>query len=216
MNKTKIEWCDYTWNPVTGCLHGCEYCYARRIAERFKGKAFPEGFAPTFYPNRLDEPKKLKKPSRIFVVSMGDLFGGWVSPVWINRILRVAEECPQHTFIFLTKNPTGMRGYNFLDNCWCGTSIENQEATKKRIPELLKVSAPVRLVSIEPMLGPVDLTNFCNKLNWIIIGAQTGPKAVKPKPEDVRSIIDLAQEQGIPLFLKDNLKWPEKIQEFPR
>lgn len=74
MNKTKIEWTDYTWNPITGCLHGCDYCYARKIAERFP-KAFPQGFAPAFHQERLQEPIKLKKPSKIFTVSMGDMFG---------------------------------------------------------------------------------------------------------------------------------------------
>lgn len=136
MNRTNIEWCDYTWNPVTGCLHGCSYCYARRMAKRFgkseglpsrppcdcqiglryiaqPGEVFPAGFIPTFYPGRLEEPKKVKKPSRIFTVSMGDLFGEWVSPEWIDAVLQVVRECPQHTFIFLSKNPARYEIYEW-------------------------------------------------------------------------------------------------------
>lgn len=132
--KTKIDWCDSTWNPVTGCLHGCEYCYARRIAERFsaedkcltfvgdtkflspyeleqpaeyKGKKepYPFGFSPTLHRYRLDEPKKWEKPRTIFVCSMADLFGEWVPDAWIREVFEACEAAPQHRFLFLTKNP---------------------------------------------------------------------------------------------------------------
>lgn len=132
--KTKIDWCDSTWNPVTGCLHGCEYCYARRIAERFsaeekcltfvgdtkflspyeleqpaeyKGKKepYPFGFSPTLHRYRLDEPKKWEKPRTIFVCSMADLFGNWVPDEWIKQVFEACEAAPQHRFLFLTKNP---------------------------------------------------------------------------------------------------------------
>jgi len=128
MNKTKIEWADMTWNPVTGCLHGCEYCYARKIANRFKMKStfpktnnpdkthiayktdistpkFPWGFEPTFYPGRLDEPQKIEKPQNIFVCSMADLFGDWVPDEWIEAVFEACAKAPQHRYIFLTKNP---------------------------------------------------------------------------------------------------------------
>lgn len=128
MNKTKIEWCDSTWNPVTGCLHGCEYCYARRIAMRFgvpqydndchvyTGKVkcyddavhtgpYPWGFAPTFHKYRLGEPKKTKNPQNIFVCSMADLFGAWVPEDWIRQVFEACEAAPQHRYLFLTKNP---------------------------------------------------------------------------------------------------------------
>lgn len=128
MQKTKIDWCDMSWNPVTGCLHGCKYCYARRIAERFgmpqydndchvyTGKVknyddavhtgvFPWGFAPTFHKYRLDEPQKIKKPQNIFTVSMGDLFGDWVPDEWTQWVFNACEKAPQHRYLFLTKNP---------------------------------------------------------------------------------------------------------------
>lgn len=132
---TKIDWADATWNPVTGCLHGCEYCYARRIAERFggfdgEGKLhdyvipqkikrrdddgnfgewhncpYPFGFDPTFHIYKLDDPKKWKKPKTIFVCSMADLFGEWVPDVWIQAVFNACKAAPQHRYIFLTKNP---------------------------------------------------------------------------------------------------------------
>ena len=131
MNKTKIEWCDSTWNPVTGCLHECKYCYARRIANRFKpthllqdcighelikpiseickdGKTrlcvYPYGFEPTFHRYRLEEPKRWKKPRTIFVCSMSDLFGDWVPDSWIKEVFSACQKAPQHNYFFLTKN----------------------------------------------------------------------------------------------------------------
>ncbi len=96
MNKTKIEWCDYTWNPVTGCLHRCgDFCYAKKMAYRLKGRyGYPadEPFRPTFRPERIREPLEVKKSSKIFVVSMGDLFGDWVPSEWINSVLDTVEK----------------------------------------------------------------------------------------------------------------------------
>ena len=115
--KTKIDWCDTTWNPVTGCLHGCEYCYARRIVERFgglapdnecheleernrdtRGKAdpYPFGFAPTLHRYRLNQPKEWTEPRTIFVCSMADLFGDWVPLDWIQQVFAACREAPQH------------------------------------------------------------------------------------------------------------------------
>ena len=129
--KTKIDWCDATWNPVTGCLHGCEYCYARRIAERFgsnlmpiftnypvldkpvrsvgfdgeKIQPYPFDFTPTFHRYKLDTPHHWKKPRNIFVCSMADLFGEWVPDEWIREIVEACDAAPQHRYMFLTKDP---------------------------------------------------------------------------------------------------------------
>lgn len=123
--KTKIPYCDSTWNIVTGCLHGCDFCYARRIAERFgikpfgyveptvleepiilqgKKEPYPLGFAPTFHRYRLDEPRRWKKPRTIFVCSMADLFGEWVPDTWIQEVFDACRKAPQHRYLFLTKN----------------------------------------------------------------------------------------------------------------
>ena len=131
MRRTDIEWADMTWNPVTGCYHGCEYCYARGIARRFKAKGiepadgmraawlgspfrnsegkiepYPFGFMPTFHAYRLDEPTKIKAGQNIFVCSMADLFGAWVPDDWIRAVVDVCRRTPQHRFMFLTKNPS--------------------------------------------------------------------------------------------------------------
>lgn len=239
MNKTKIEWTDYVWNPVRGCLHNCPYCYGKRIDRRFGDGSF----APTFHPERLQEPLKVKKPSRIFVGSIADLFGNWgwfdgeteIHPGdIIDAILNITEQCPQHTFIFLTKNPKGMQGFNFPDNCWCGTSVENQEKADARIPELLRVKCKTLFVSYEPALGPIDFTQWIRevpghpglsfhagklgstpRLNWLIIGAQTGPGAVKHNPDWISSAIQQARNANVRVFVKDNVMWPEAIREWP-
>lgn len=127
-SKTKIDWADSTWNPVTGCLHDCAYCYARKIAERFsteeknkrpylpvldvptrrvrtKPEPYPYGFKPTFHRYKLDEPQKWKKPRNIFVCSMADLFGEWVPDEWIEQVFEACKKAPRHRFLFLTKNP---------------------------------------------------------------------------------------------------------------
>ena len=127
-SKTKIDWCDSSWNPVTGCLHDCQYCYAKRIAERFsteqkykrpyepvlpvptrrvrtKPEPYPYGFKPTFHRYKLDEPQKWKKPRNIFVCSMADLFGEWVPDEWIQEIFEACDKASQHRYMFLTKNP---------------------------------------------------------------------------------------------------------------
>ena len=95
MNKTKIEWTDYTWNSITGCEYNCFYCYARRIAMRFNGH-----FKPTFHPDRITQPHKLKKPSKIFVCSMVDLFGDWIPDLWIEAVLATIK----YTNIFYKNN----------------------------------------------------------------------------------------------------------------
>lgn len=253
MNKTKIEWCDYTWNPVTGCLHKCEYCYARRIAKRFgkiddsgiimkysKGgelseplyyqdrngemriNPYPYKFFPTFHKYRLNEPQQVKKPSKIFVSSMGDLFGEWVPDEWIEQVMNVVKQCPQHTFIFLTKNP--YRYYNWFgydienipQNCWIGASADNANDTHVRSEELAFMKATVRFISFEPLFDDVVEYVDWDALDWVIVGAQTGPGRKETRKEWVENILSYAEAYNIPVFLKDNLNWPEKIQKWPK
>lgn len=155
---TKIDWCDSTWNPVTGCLHGCEYCYARRIAERFgikpfghvehcvldepiiiadKKEPYPVGFSPTFHRYRLDEPARWTKPRTIFVCSMADLFGDWVPDEWIKAVFDACEKAPQHRYIFLTKNPgryCDLERKEILrhdDNFWYGATYDHSNWNDK-------------------------------------------------------------------------------------
>lgn len=220
LNKTAIEWTDRTWNPVTGCLHGCPYCYARKIAERFKGsKAWPEGFQPRFHPARLNDPAKMKKPATIFVCSMADLFGEWVEPSWIWSVFEAMEAAPQHTYIMLTKNPEKMKRFapergdqprGVKENWWFGASITRQIDVPK-IESLLKMDGN-RFISFEPLLERLELPNLIDtwkgpQIKQVIIGAQTNP-TVEVTPEMVQPIGEATCPGVVPtikMFCKDSM-----------
>lgn len=178
---TGIEWTDETWNPITGCTpisEGCKNCYARRMAQRLKGRyGYPKAnpFKPgVVHPDRWGDPEKWKKPRRIFVCSMSDLFHEKVPiDIQIRVFGRIAAN-PQHTFMMLTKRPENVTkfcrsiglmptiggtpsGETWPDNLWLGVTAENQRTADERIPELLKIPTAVRFVSCEPLLGPVNL-----------------------------------------------------------
>ena len=220
MNKTGIEWCDYTWNPVTGCKHGCPYCYARKIAERFRGsKAWPQGFEPAFHKGRMEDAIKHKKPATIFVCSMADLFGEWVPTYWIQSILTSTVIGLQHTYIFLTKNPDRYQPLSVNDlvggmmqrrqNLWFGTSISGKEDIH-RLWSLQASDLPNRFISFEPLLsdpGPLDLTG----IKQVIIGAQTNPDRYIGL-EWVMKICEAADHAGAKVFMKDSMigRWPDR------
>lgn len=134
--ENKIQWCHYSWNPISGCLHKCPYCYVPRVLGRFD----KECMKPRFHEKRLHE-KMPSKSSRIFVGSTGDMWGEWVPNKWINRVLDIVNENPQHRFIFLTKNPSRYQDYKIPENAWCGTSIEGSDQNG-RVDEL-NISAPL-------------------------------------------------------------------------
>jgi protein gp37 len=209
MNKTSIPWTEYTWKIVTGCLHGCEYCYVKR---------FDKAMTPEYHPDRIGEPLSLKKPSTIFVANTGDLFGEWVPDDWIHRVLTVVRETPQHTYQFLTKNPAKMLKYEFPENAWVGTTVTKQEDVW-RISIIKHVSAPIHFVSVEPILGKID-TEEWKGTQWVIIGAESirnanTPKDVVSAQAYARPLIATINAMNIPLFIKPNLKWHIKVQEYP-
>lgn len=189
-DNSKIEWTDATWNPVTGCTQvspGCDHCYALTLAERFRGTPghyFEHGFDVQLRPDKLDQPLRWKKPRKVFVNSMSDLFHQDVPDEYIAQVFAVMALAPQHTFQILTKRHARarslMRSLNFktevnrqywqydpedpdpeqgwpLPNVWLGVSVENQQWADIRIPALLDTPAAVRFLSCEPLLGPVDL-----------------------------------------------------------
>lgn len=264
MGKSKIEWTDRVWNPVTGCTKisdGCKNCYAETMAKRFAGEkgwgTKEDPFAVRLHPDRLNEPLKWKKPSKIFVCSMGDLFHEDVPFEFIDKVFAVMALSPQHTFQVLTKRPERMKGYLAdemrqvnvaswfkggeyyshevspwpLPNVWLGVTAENQEQADKRIPILLQTPAAVRFVSIEPMVGGVNLkhlrngdistsalsgnqTNMSvvlpwsdtNKLDWVIVGGESGPGARPMHPDWVRSLRDQCKAANVPFMFK---QWGE-------
>jgi protein gp37 len=172
MARTKIEWTDMTWNPVTGCTpisEACQNCYAKRMSKRLAGRCgYPEDepFKVTLHPERLDEPFKWRKPRRVFVCSMSDLFHEKVDEGFLCRIFDTMLAAEQHTYLILTKRPERMKDFitrcihGIPKNIWLGVTAENQQRAEERIPILLQIPAAVRFVSIEPMLGPVDLSKW--------------------------------------------------------
>ena len=242
MNKTNIDWCDSTWNPVTGCLHGCEYCYARGIANRFgfgayepnidervliepavsagKKVPYPFNFEPTFHKYRLNEYQN-KKGRNIFVCSMADLFGDWVPDEWIEEVFKACHDATQHNYLFLTKNPEryaelGMPCDNYL---WYGTSVCKKDDIQKC--KYLPLGGK-KFVSIEPILEDLDIIGepIINYVDWVIIGAETGRRKNKVIPERkwIEDIVNECKENGTAVFMKSSLSdiWGEPlIQEFP-
>lgn len=231
MVKTKIEWCDSTWNPVTGCLHGCEYCYAHRIATRFGGAMpdtknhvleelnrttfgepdpYPWGFSPTFHRYRLDNPKHWVKPKTIFVCSMADLFGDWVPDEWIQEVFEACDRAPQHRYLFLTKNPKRLCDLankdqlpEWKDNWWFGSTVTNKES---RI--FASGISWNQFISFEPLHENLEagLGSF-GGVRWFIIGAETGNRAEKIVPEKawIDNICEAAKLTRAAVFMKDSL-----------
>lgn len=223
MIRSKIEWTDYTWNVLTGCTRLCRdesgriYCYAYWMAQRLKGRfGYPEDepFRLTFRPDRLHEPSRVKKPSKIFVCSMGELFDPNSSPVWVDSVLYEIRNNPHHTFQLLTKRPQVLDQFKFPPNLWLGVSQDGLHTSVSDIEHLWRTRAALKFISFEPLLGEVhpDL----DKIDWIIIGAlRVGSKSVQPRKKWVKTLLKAARANDVPVFLKNNLKWPEVIQQWP-
>lgn len=209
MNRTKIEYADYTWNPVVGCLHGCSYCYARRFAERGLGEygrhEKGQRFQPRFFPKRLGEPLRVKRPSIILVCSMGDLWGRWVPREWQQAVLDAIRRAPQHTFLLLTKHPWGYAPHKLPDNAWAGTTVTVEEDHRNAWDLYHAAWARHKWISYEPVLGrfPAGCLAGCD---WLVIGAQTGPGARPPRKEWIEEAVREAMRFRIPVFLKNNLR----------
>ena len=231
MNKTKIEWCDYTANLVKGyCPVGCVYCYARRMYDRFGwDKTIREDMAGWY---KGVDIREVKQPARIFVGSTIELFHDSIPELYIRGIFSRAWYYKQHTFIFLTKQPQNLVKFSpFPENCWVGQSLTGHECDLlDRLRYFSDTRASVRFISFEPLLTQPELKGtlvnrfgkwhkWTDVINWVIIGSETGNRRGKPPLEQVqgwaKEIIAAADEAGVPVFLKDNLKWPVKRQEWP-
>lgn len=228
MGKTRIEWTQATWNPVTGCSPvspGCAHCYAARMAKRLAGRfGYPDApheFEVTLHQDRLEEPLRWKRPRMVFVCSMSDLFHESLALGHIEPIFEVIKATPQHTYQILTKRPERMafaltainlhmNKNTAFKNLWIGVTVENQEQAEKRIPVLLQIPAAVRFVSVEPMLGPVDFSRVLTPaseealrgVQWVICGGETGPGARPMDPVWVYHLRDQCSYASVPFFFK--------------
>jgi protein gp37 len=223
MNRTKIQWCDWTWNPIVGCSPcsaGCAHCYAAAISHRFHlpwGKAY-------FHEDRLDEPCLVRKPGRVFVSSMSDIGHETVLPEWRRAIYDTMARCPAHTFILLTKRPAALATEmnDIPRNVWVGVSLSRQdeEGPTWGVLRFIGRNRPVLFVSVEPMLEPITLRHWDRKPHWIICGPETGPKARPFDPTWARDLYMECRELGIPYFDKRDSHagmrlWPDGTSNGP-
>lgn len=233
MNKTEINWTEMTWNTWSGCTKvsaGCKHCYAERIAEAKRGtRAFPDGFGLTIREHKLGEPRRIKAPSMIFVNSMSDFFIDGVPDELRDRQLGVMREVSRHRYQVLTKRPERAREYfsarKVPESVWLGGTVEHQ-GTTHRIRDLQAIDARVRFLSIEPLVGPLDLRGLLDGIHWVIVGGESGHhlmdelecskrglvrrggrgEATWVPREDriqwVRDIRDACAEAGVPFWFK--------------
>jgi protein gp37 len=221
MSKTKIEWTEATWNPVTGCTKvsaGCKFCYAKTLHDQrhkafLEGKDVPSCYATPFetvvcHPDRLKIPLRRRKPTMYFVNSMSDLFHEDIAIDFIEDIFGIMNQCDQHIFQVLTKRPNHLLGlqdaFSWTKNIWMGVSVENKDALwRLRCLQERLTYAKVKFLSIEPLLedlGEIDLTG----IDWVIVGGESG---ITPRPMQeswVRNIKDQCVAQDVPFFYKQS------------
>jgi len=207
---TPIEWTEASWNPVTGCTKisdGCKNCYACTMAKRLLAMRNPRylnGFNVTLHNDLLDLPLKWKKPRKIFVNSMSDLFHESIPDEFIERVFHTMRQANWHTFQILTKRAERLarlsRSLHWPDNVWQGVTVENSDVVQ-RIDFLRETGSHIKFLSCEPLIGPLndlDLTS----IDWVIVGGESGPKARPIKEEWVKSIRDQCQTSNAAFFFK--------------
>lgn len=244
MANSSIEWTESTWNPVTGCTKvspGCANCYAERMAHRLHAMGQPNyanGFELTVQPHMLEYPLHWKKPRRIFVNSMSDLFHKEVKVDYILSVFDVMRRAHWHQFQVLTKRAERLAEIDQIiewpENVWMGVSVENQKYCS-RIELLRSTKAAVKFLSVEPLLGPVTEMDVAG-LDWVIVGGESGAGARPMRPEWVRQCLKSCIQADVAFFFKQagNVlarewkcsdskgtipeEWPEefRIRQYPR
>jgi protein gp37 len=240
MNRTKIEYGTHAWNPVTGCSMGCAWgCWAETVWKRHAAvRAYHGGHdfrTVMLHPERLDEPMRREKPARVLVAFMGDLFGPEVPIEFISKVgLRMGDN-PQHQYFLLTKQAgqlligSGAAVAGALgryDHIFLGVTVTTQAEAEARIPLLLATPAARRWISIEPMLGPINLaySRFTGPeslgvfgLDWVVVGSIDRPSAQWPAPrrEWIESIREQCKAAGVPLWEKNNLRQHGIVKDRP-
>ena len=216
MSESKIEWTEQTWNPVTGCTKispGCKFCYAEVMAQRLQAMGafgYQRGFVLTLHEERLNQPIRRKKPTVYFVNSMSDLFHEDVPDAFIEQVMAVATQTPQHTYQILTKRAERLPHFfsqrSVPNNVWLGVSVENRQHGLPRIEHLRKVAARIRFLSVEPLLenlGPMNLDG----IHWVIVGGESGPNARPMRPEWALAVRNQCEAVGVAFFFKQWGGW---------
>lgn len=246
---SKIEWTEETWNPVTGCTKvspGCAHCYAETLCRRFwkqwDREPPPDHFRVKLHPDRMDQPLHWKKPRRVFVCSMSDLFHERVTWNFLLDVFTMIKRTKPHIYQILTKRPERMREImklvwaspKPLPHVWLGVTAEDQKRADERIPHLLKIPARVRFVSVEPMLEPVNLEPFMalpinqrisqssTTRDWVIIGCESGPNRRPMKLEWALDLVRQCKAVGLAVFVKqldidgrvskNPTEWPKELR----
>lgn len=215
MKYSKIEWTEATWNPTTGCNKvsaGCKNCYAETMSKRLQAMGTPgyeNGFEFTLMPERLEAPKKIKRPTKFFVNSMSDLFHEQMPFEYLDKVFKVIEDTPHHQYQMLTKREKILEHY-FLsrsvpENVWLGVTVESAK-TRHRIDVLRKIEAKIRFLSVEPLIEATGKLNLEN-IHWVIVGGESGPKARPMEPEWAIDVQRQCDEQNVAFFFKQWGTW---------
>jgi protein gp37 len=210
MAQTSIEWTEMSWNPTTGCnklSQGCKFCYAEVMTRRLKAMGqdkYKNGFKLKIHPDELSTPYTWKNPRIVFVNSMSDLFHKDIPLEFIKKVFEVMNNNPQHVFQILTKRADILLKYNkelkWTHNIWMGASVENAEVMD-RIDYLRKTDAHTKFLSCEPLLGPLPKLNL-KKIDWVIVGGESGRTPRPIEPEWVLEILEKCEETDVPFFFK--------------
>ena len=210
MSKSKIEWTESTWNPVSGCTkisRGCDNCYAERMAMRLKAmgtRGYENGFEVTLHPHTLEKPLKMKKPQVIFVNSMSDIFHEKIPDTFIFQIFEIMNKAHWHTFQVLTKRPKRLAKLasklNWTDNIWMGVTVEANEYVD-RVDYLRDCPAKIKFLSLEPLIDSVDKLDY-SEIDWVIAGGESGYGARVMQKGWVLEIRDRCKNENIDFFFK--------------
>jgi protein gp37 len=214
-DRSKIEWTDATWNPVRGCVKispGCKHCYAETFAERFRGvpgHPYEQGFDPRLVEAKLGEPFGWSQQRRVFVNSMSDLFQEFVPESYVRRVFEVMATAKWHTYQVLTKRAERMaravsnlpKSLQRLPNVWLGVSVENRKYGLPRLDHLRSTPAAVRFLSVEPLLEDLGAISL-RRIDWVIVGGESGPGARPMAVEWVRSLRDQCEKRSVAFFFK--------------
>jgi len=210
MAQSSIEWTEMTWNPVTGCTKisaGCKYCYAEVMSRRLQAmgiEKYKNAFKLTLHEDALNVPYTWKKQKIVFVNSMSDLFHRDVPLEFIQKVFKVMNENPQHTFQVLTKRADRLlkvhKELNWTHNIWMGVSVEDSRVIN-RIELLRQTNARTKFLSCEPLIGSLNNMNLKN-IDWVIVGGESGRKARHMEEDWVLDIMDQCKESNVAFFFK--------------